>query len=115
MKFRLIIFFTLITCVYYSCHYDGLKNTEKKFAAYGIVLKKYCDDNNHGITTIVYKNKDGVFEYDVEGWSRNSDFWEYLQIGDSIIKPADTLVMRVKKNNGEFQDFQYNLNRKRKI
>ena len=33
--------------------------------------------------------------------------WEYASIGDSIIKPPDTLMIVIKKPNGESKEFFY--------
>ena len=87
----------------FSCGVDFTKDDTKKEFLYGLVTEKYRDEHNHLEPTIVYKNKSGEFEYQMSDWN----LWDYLQTGDSIIKPSGTLTLRVKKVNGEFKDFEY--------
>lgn len=102
-KFLFIAFMTLL----FSCKIDFTKNDTLKKDIIGRVVNKYRDDFNHAEPTIVYENANGQFEYQVSDWAINSDFWEYIQINDSIKKPSGTLIMRVKKINGEYKDYQY--------
>lgn len=103
-----IAIFVLLSCVFlFSCGIDFSKKDINKKNVYGKVTEKYKDENNHGAPTIVYENKDGQFKFHVIDWARNSDFWDYLEVGDSIIKPSGTLTMEIKKANGESKEYQY--------
>ncbi len=36
-----------------------------------------------------------------------SDAWQYAKVGDSIIKPADTLMIIIKMNDSTSREFLY--------
>jgi len=72
----------------------------------GKVTKKYVDYNNHGAMTIIYENSSKEFKYQIDEWI-SDDLWKYLQIGDSVIKPSGTLILRVKKEDGSYKDYEY--------
>ena len=91
----------------FSCSVDFTKKDTMNKYIYGEVIEKFRDEHNHMETTIVYQNKEGHFRYQVSDWAIRSDFWEYIQKGDSIIKPSGILTIRVKKPNGEFKDYEY--------
>ena len=104
MKYILFIFIIIIN----SCSIDFSKESIEKKIIYGVVEKKYFDDWNHGEPTIICKNEKGNFKYQLYDWDIKKELWEFIQIGDSIIKPSGTLILRVKKANGEIRDFEYN-------
>lgn len=63
----------------------------------GILVSKYLDANKKDVRTIRYLNdKDTliskVFFHEI------TDFYEYLQIGDSIKKTSDKLEFKVSRN-----------------
>lgn len=67
-----------------------------------IVINKYIDKKNHLYQTCLFKNKNDtikfIFDFDTSG------LFEYLHIGDSIIKPSgDSLV--IVKRDGIVKEF----------
>ena len=107
VRYSIAIFVLLSSVFMFSCGVDfSKKNTEKKDIS-GKVIEKYRDEHNHMETTIVYENKDGQFKYQISDWAIKSDLWDYLEVGDSIIKPTGTLTLQVKKANGESKEYQY--------
>jgi len=103
MKNHIFISICLIFLLFYSCGVDFSKNTVKETNISGKVIKKYLDTINHGEPTIICKEN----KYQMSRWERNSDLWDYLQIGDSVIKPSGTLILRVKKEDGSYKDYEY--------
>ena len=107
VKYRFILFTLLLYFCVFSCTVDFTKKDTEKKDIYGKVIEKYRDPHNHMEPTIVYENKNGQFRYQVSDWAIKSDFWEYMQTGDSVIKPSGTLILRIKKMNGDYKDYQY--------
>lgn len=62
-----------------------------------IVLRKTIDHSNHGATYVVY-GKDSL--------PTNSEWNEKIKVGDSIIKPLDSLKMTIK-NASNIETFDY--------
>ena len=104
---RRILFVLLSSISIISCTIDFTKKDTEKKEIYGKVIEKYKDESNHMEPTIIYENKNGEFKYQVSDWAIKSDFWEYLQTGDSVIKPSGVLTLRVKKKNGDYIDYKY--------
>jgi len=105
---KTIVFISgIVLILVVSCGLDLSREETKKEDICGIVEEKVIDQNNHGAPTIYVRSMHGTLKYHVIDWSKKSDFWEYLSTGDSVIKPSGTLIMRIKKSNGEFRDFQY--------
>jgi len=61
-----------------------------------IVINKYIDKENHGYNTCLFKNKDNTIKF-IFGFDR-SGLFEYIEIGDSIIKPSGDSLVIVKRN-----------------
>ena len=86
-------------------------NTEKEVS--GIVVNKYkrrlwYGNSRDQIPMLKLCNSTCFIEFDVLGWSRNNNsFWKYVEIGDSVSKPAGTLQLRVVKPYGETKLFRY--------
>lgn len=106
MKNQIFISICLIFLLFYSCGVDFSKNTVNETNISGKVTKKYVDYNNHGAMTIIYENSSEEFKYQIDEWV-NNNLWNYLQIGDSVIKPSGTLILRVKKEDGSYKDYEY--------
>ena len=77
--------------------------------------KKIKKDAYCGVITDIYRdsrdNEKWIFKIKVDSLEREqcldhfSYSWEYACIGDSIIKPFDTLMIIIKKPNGESKGF----------
>ena len=109
MKFlfkKLIIILLILSTFFISC--SGWNSHKKKVLienVSGIVINKYIDHSDHGNRVAKYKNGTDTLECSLEGWE--DGIWKYVQIGDSIIKPMDSLSIIVKKQDGSFKDFKY--------
>lgn len=66
---------------------DEIREKEIK----SIVSKKYINYENHNIPFLVYGNKDSIVIY--------RDWWDKVSVGDSIIKPKDSLEIIIKNSN----------------
>jgi len=104
MKNQILV---LVCFIFFSCGIDFSKNTVRETNILGKVTKKYLDTINHGEPTIICKEQEEENKYQMSRWVKNSNLWDYLQIGDSVIKPSGTLTLRVKKEDGSFKDFEY--------
>jgi hypothetical protein len=96
--------FLFISFFLFSCTFGDKKRTYKK-SFRGVLIKNYRDYKNHGMSTFDLENGNYKFKVLSEVWPR---CWEYAKIGDSIIKPADTLILIIKKPDGTEQKFNYN-------
>jgi len=101
-KSKLILLFLLII-ISISCTFNDKKKTYK-ISYKGIIVKNYQDDNNHGMLTFDVLNNNYTFSVTSVKWPRS---WEYAEIGDSIIKPPDTLILIIKKPDGSEKHFNY--------
>jgi len=103
MKKFILIFFLLFA---FGCiRYDGAKKHIKPNKYKGVIEEIYRDDRNHGMWTFTVNTTDNEsINIVANSWSRS---WEYAEIGDSIIKPADTLMIIIKKNDSTYKEFFY--------
>ena len=103
MKIYLQSIIVLALLFLLSCTF-GDKKATYKLKYKGVILKNYQDDNNHGMLTFDVKDEDNKSSIVVDKWPR---CWEYAEVGDSVIKPPDTLLFIIKKPNGEEKHFKY--------
>ena len=103
-KNLIVIIFVLFSI---SCGLNLNKKSIEKMDIHGIVLEKYLDHHNHGTTTVVYEMNKVQIKFDLTDWIKDNNIWEYIQLGDSIIKPTGTLTMHIKKSNEEYKDYEY--------
>ncbi len=101
MKTTLIILF-LITFGY-SC--DFKKDFRKRNAYKGIITKKYIPPYSHEMYAFKVKTDSSEFEEIADFFSYS---YEYAEVGDSIIKPSDTLMIIIKKDS-TYRKFFYRL------
>jgi len=80
------------------------KNDIKERYYRGEIGKIYQDNSNHMAWTFVVQAKGSSFEIVANIWPRS---WEYAVVGDSIIKPPDTLMIIIKKNDTTQKEFLY--------
>jgi len=71
----------------------------------GTITKIYQDKRSHYEYIFEIKSNSELIELNAEDWHPRS--WAYARVGDSIIKPADTLLIIIKKNDSTFNDFFY--------
>jgi len=93
-------FFVLITLLTIcSCGtYDRGRDLAFSQNLSGVVTNKYRVKWNHNNPCI---STTKISEISVERWCYNNNFWENIQIDDSIYKPSGTLDMWLIKKNGE--------------
>ncbi|MBN1250655.1 MAG: hypothetical protein JXR51_15345 [Bacteroidales bacterium] len=69
----------------------------------GVINKIYKDETNHMVYTFNIKISNGeILTENVGIWPH---IWKYAKVGDSIIKPADTLMIIVKKRDASYREF----------
>ncbi|MBN1250658.1 MAG: hypothetical protein JXR51_15360 [Bacteroidales bacterium] len=101
---RKIIFLIIISFLY-ACRIDTVEKYVKADSYKGVVTKIYQDKKNHMAYTFEIKSSDGeIFKDDFDVWPY---IWDYAKVGDSIIKPADTLMIIVKKRDNSYKEFFY--------
>jgi hypothetical protein len=106
IKFIMVIIIILIAIFLKPILNHFGKTADIKKEICGIIVRKYQDnDYGHGAAMIVYSTKDKEQEECIDTWT--NDLWYYLAIGDSIIKHTGTLIIRIKKPDKSFKDFDY--------
>ena len=99
------VLFLLLSMTIYSCFEShNSKDILKKTTYKGIVVRKYIDESNHGQTTGIVRQEDSDKYIMFHDWVGS---WDYVNVGDSIIKKADTLMITIKKQNLSSKDFFY--------
>ncbi len=99
------IIFIIFSLFLFSCiRIDTAKEGTKQQTYKGAITKIYQDKWNHMAYTFDIKTSGELIIDVVDIWPK---IWGYAAIGDSIIKPADTLIIIVKKNDSTFKEFQY--------
>jgi len=103
MKIKSII--VVVCCMLFSCiRIDTGKKYCREEHYSGVILDIYQDKINHYSWTYKISNTKFLFDRDAQLWPKS---WEYAQVGDSIIKPADTLMIIIKKNDSTKREFFY--------
>ena len=102
MKHLFLAVFIIVLLAFFSCNRN--KKATRIISYKGVITKIYRDNSNHGMFT--FDIIDGQYKSFVlaEKWPRS---WEYAEVGDSVIKPPDTLMLIIKKPNGEEKHFNY--------
>jgi hypothetical protein len=105
--------FLLISCWKLN---EKAREREKKKEISGIILNKYNDSSYNGreapILTVV--NCIDTIEFNIFMWYTEY-LWDYIDIGDSISKPSDTLLLTVFKPSGETKLYEYHETENNKI
>jgi len=70
----------------------------------GVITKIYREPMQHDMWFFDIDTECGVSGVTASFWSKS---WEFASVGDSIIKPPDTLMIIIKKPNGESKEFYY--------
>lgn len=95
----------LIECNYYNNEADinYFKNQNYK----GIVVEKFQDWDNHGIEKVrIFNLNQDTIEFDLANW-RYDNIWDYIQPGDSLIKPLNHLAITIKRKGEPPRKFRY--------
>jgi len=109
MKTLIFIFAFAVIFASFSCQRNNerIQNQYKKQDFKGVVIKKYQDWNDRGRECLIIFNfnTDTINLSPVE-W-RKDNIWDYVRVGDSIIKPLNQLDITVKRKNDVPRKFRY--------
>jgi hypothetical protein len=98
-----IVAFLFILILLESCaNVNSFRESYEKDHYRGIIIKVYRDPDNHEMGTFTVKTDSSKFEEIADLYSQS---WDYANAGDSIIKPVDTLMIIIKKNDSTFKEF----------
>ena len=96
------LFFTVILMIASEIwNFDFGKNKIEKSEIRDKIVNIYRDKYNH--MAIVFKTNNGEKIFP----QRWFDAEDYANIGDSIIKEAGSLIITIKKDNGEMKTFNH--------
>jgi len=101
MKKYLIIIISLLSCQDYCSDYFYPRYFN------GALTNKYIDDLNHATKMIKVVKDDSLYEFAVD--DKLLEFWEYIELGDSIFKKQDSNEILVKRGKDE-RSFNLNCN-----
>jgi hypothetical protein len=94
----LIILFSFVSCI------NELSKKRIKSVEYRGTIVDIYQSWNHNVFSFLVNSENGEFQENAESWPYS---WEYASIGDSIIKPPDTLMIIIKKPDGSGKEFFY--------
>jgi hypothetical protein len=81
------------------------EKAEKEDFYRGVITKIYREPMKHDNHFFdIHTEELGETTLNASFWSKS---WEFASVGDSIIKPPDTLMIIIKKPNGESKEFYY--------
>jgi hypothetical protein len=80
------------------------KRKVKEMIFKGVITKIYNHWNHNLYTFTICTEKSEDIDVTIEHWPYS---WEYASIGDSIIKPPNTLMIIIKKPDGNSKEFFY--------
>jgi len=104
---RTILIFFIIICLPFiiSCIRIDTGHKQAKEEYYkGKIIKIYQNDKQHYMYYFDIQTRNQIISKNAEMWSQ---LWSYAKVGDSIIKPADTLMLIIKKNDTTQKVFTY--------
>lgn len=86
-----------------GCRYDGARESIKSTEFEGVITNTF-KEFSHNANVFRINAQNTSFEFSPDLWP---DIWKYAEIGDSIIKPKDTLMIIIKKNDSISREFFY--------
>jgi len=102
--FSVVILFAIMIRSFISFVNGRAKMAEKEVFFRGVITKIYRIPNQHDMRVFDIKTEYGESVVSADNWWY---LWEFASVGDSIIKPPDTLMIIIKKPNGESKEFYY--------
>ena len=84
------------------------KKAEKEVSFRGVITKIYRIPMQHDMRVFDVQTENGEIGVTADNWWYS---WDFASVGDSIIKPPDTLMIIIKKPNGESKEFFYRDNK----
>lgn len=104
-KYLFLFLFIPIVFGMSACGIDLGKEKSRKMSFRGRIIQKYNDEWNHMSPMLLIDFNTGTQEeIGMATWHKA---WEYSEIGDSLIKQPDTLIIIVKKKDGTVKEFNY--------
>ena len=105
IKASIIILFFL--CLFGCSNSKKEENYFKDQNYKSVVVEKYQDWDKHGLELVrIYNfNKDTIDIY-LDNW-RCDNIWDYVQVGDSLIKPLNHLAITIKREGEPLRKFRY--------
>ena len=76
----------------------------KKISYSGVITKIYRIPRQHDMRVFDIQTEYGETGITASNWWYS---WKFASVGDSIIKPPDTLMIIIKKPTGESREFYY--------
>ena len=68
----------------------------RKIAYRAVISRKYRDEKNHGVKTIVFRQSETLNSLIL---NNDTAFYNYVEVGDSAIKYAYLNLIRIKRGN----------------
>lgn len=106
---KLIFIFAFVAFASFSCknNTERIQNQYKKQDIKGVVIKKYQDWDDHGREQLIILNfNTDTIDLSPVQW-RKDNIWDYVKVGDSIIKPFNQLDITLKRKNDVPRKFRY--------
>lgn len=105
--FLLIFFVIMIIFIMYEnffqpSYWCKLSKEFKESSYRGVVVKKFIDKENHSAKMILIKHNDKIIDMNLD--SDTTSYFEYVNVGDSIIKAKESVNLEVIKRN-QIKDF----------
>ncbi|UPT68516.1 MAG: hypothetical protein M0D57_07765 [Sphingobacteriales bacterium JAD_PAG50586_3] len=86
---------------------DEFKNSKIK----GVITDKYRDKMQHNVPLLIYRDSIDSKEINISSWIGKSDLWEFVSIGDSLIKTQGSENIIIVKN-GIRKEYKFRINSK---
>ena len=100
----IVIIFTIMIRSFISFVNGRAKKAEKEVSFSGIITKLYRIPMQHDMRVFDVQTEYGEIGVTADNWWY---LWEFASVGDSIIKPPDTLMVIIKKPDGRSKEFFY--------
>jgi hypothetical protein len=103
-KTNIILSFLIFTLLLSSCIEVNRKEEFKRQNFKGVIVEVYQKPSDHYEYHFKIDENKIIFDYTSSFFPKS---WEFVEVGDSIIKIEDSLKITIKKKNGDYKDFKY--------
>jgi hypothetical protein len=93
-----------MTYLFISFVNESSKKSVKEDFYRGVITRIYQEPMKHNMYFFDIHTNDGETGETASFWRHS---WKYASVGDSIIKPPDTLMIIIKKPDGSSKGFFY--------
>jgi len=106
--------FSNIICLFLAIFFVSCQNNSNREQEYfkkqnfkGVIIEKYQDWDKHGLECVklLNYNKEIVVLW-LDNW-RPDNIWDYVKVGDSLIKPLNHLAITIKREQEAPRKFRY--------